>query len=403
MSRSVNVWTILLAICLLPTVRLSLAAETVSKAIAKPLQAANAASKNRKWSECISNLKQADAMSGKSPYEISIINQLMAYCSNGSGDSAATARALEEGLVSGQLSDAQLATRYKQLMQLNYTTRNYSKAIDYGNRAIKAGTADGDIFTLVAQSYYLLGDYRTAQRFTSDWTTSQEKRGQRPKENMLQINLDSCMKLGDQICSTRLFEKLVVYYPKPAYWANLMRSMFRSGGGEQIKLNVYRLANEVGSMREGSDYAEMAQMAIEQGLPSEAQSVLETGFERNAFKEQREIDRTKRLLTSAKTQAVAEKMNLVKAEREAASAKTGEADIRVGQSFVSFGQYSQGIQTLKRGIAKGGLQSQGAAQITLGIALIKSGDKSAALKAFRLAKGDESTVRLAKLWSLRAQ
>ena len=50
------------------------------------------------------------------------------------------------------------------LLQLNYQLKNYDKAIRVGNRAIKGGFATDDNKRLIAQAYYLKGDYKSAQK-----------------------------------------------------------------------------------------------------------------------------------------------------------------------------------------------------------------------------------------------
>jgi len=179
--------------------------------------------------------------------------------------------------------------------------------------------------------------------------------------------------------------------------------MFREGGDDKTKLNVFRLAVDVGSMRRGDDYAEMAQLAIEQGLASEAQAALEAGFARKAFTEQRDIDRNTRLLTAAKTRAATEKAGLAQADKAASAGAKGDADVVVGESYMGQGQYAQAVVAIKRGLAKGNVTNPGAAQTTLGIALLKSGAKAEAAQAFKSVKGDDAQQRLAKLWAFRVR
>ena len=136
-------------------------------------------------------------------------------------------------------------------------------------------------------------------------------------------------------------------------------------------------------MRRGDDYAEMAQLAIEQGLPSEAQAALESGFARKVFTEQRDIDRNTRLLNAAKTKAATEKAGLAQADRAAAAGAKGDADVLVGESYLGAGQYAQAVTAIKRGLAKGNVANAAAAQTTLGIALLKSGAKADAANTFK--------------------
>ena len=74
----------------------------------------------------------------------------------------------------------------------------------------------------------------------------------------------------------------------------------------------------------------------------------------------------------------------------------------VGQAFLSYGEYDQAIEALERGIKKGSVRLPEEAQISLGIAYLKKGQKAQAQTAFKAVKGDTPWSRLAGLWVLRA-
>jgi hypothetical protein len=376
-------------------------AEKVSPAVAKTLQAAQNASKAKKWGECLSNLRTADGAAGKTAYDSFIINELTAFCALSSNDVATATAAMQTNLSSPFAAD-KVAQRTRDLAKVHFNARNYAKTIEIGRGAIKSGYADADTFLVVAQSYYQQNDYKNAREFTGSWIRDLEKRGQRPKENAIQIYVTSCMRLKDEACTAAGFEKLVTYYPDPAGWANLMQSLFATRN-DAAAFNAYRLATEVGAMRTGDDYTEMAQRAIEKGLPGEAQTALEAGFARKAFTEKRDVDRNTRLLATAKERAAADRAALAKADKEAAAGKSADADLRVGQAYMSYGQYPAAVAAIQRGIAKGNASDPAEAQMVLGIAQLKAGNRSEATKAFRAVKGDADIQRVAKLWSLRAQ
>jgi len=376
-------------------------AEKVSPAVAKTLQAAQNASKAKRWGECLSNLRTADGAAGKTAYDSFIINELTAFCALSSNDVATATAAMQTNLSSPFAAD-KVAQRTRDLAKVHFNARNYAKTIEIGRGAIKSGYADADTFLVVAQSYYQQNDYKNAREFTGSWIRDLEKRGQRPKENAIQIYVTSCMRLKDEACTAAGFEKLVTYYPDPAGWANLMQSLFATRN-DAAAFNAYRLATEVGAMRTGDDYTEMAQRAIEKGLPGEAQAALEAGFARKAFTEKRDVDRNTRLLATAKERAAADRAGLAKADKEAAAGKSADADLRVGQAYMSYGQYPAAVAAIQRGIAKGNASDPAEAQMVLGIAQLKAGNRSEATKAFRAVKGDADIQRVAKLWSLRAQ
>jgi hypothetical protein len=399
MTKSVLVWSaVSVAVSLFAAGNVQ--AETVSKGIAKTLQSAQTASKAKKWSGCLSDLKQAEGAGGLTPYDTYIINELRGFCAFSSGDSATALRAYEANLSSQYATKASMPGRIKALMQINYNARNYAKAIEYGQRAISNGTADSDVYTLIAQSYYVQNDFKNTRDFAGRWIADQEKRGQTPKQNALDMYVTACMKLNDAACTSTGFEKLVSYYPNPDAWANLMQALFKASD-EASMLQTYRLATEVGAMRNGDDYTEMAQLALEKGLPAEAQAAIEAGFARKAFVEQRDVDRNNRLLANAKGKVAADKAALAQRDKQAAAGKSGDADLAVAESYLSYGQYAEAVAAAQRGIAKG-VTSAANAQLVLGLAQYKAGNKAEAVKAFKAVKGTDNLARLAKLWSLRA-
>ena len=88
----------------------------------------------------------------------------------------------------------------------------------------------------------------------------------------------ACEKVNDNSCVTKVYEKLVVFYPKTEYWANLLRSLKQGDTNDKQKINVLRLAAAVDVLKNGEDFTEMAQIALDEGLPAEAQSALEQAF-----------------------------------------------------------------------------------------------------------------------------
>jgi hypothetical protein len=374
----------------------------VSAAAGKLLQEAQAASKSGKWADCLSKLRQAEAAPGRNSYDSYVINELRGFCALRSNDFSTAVAAFETNLASQFVDPSQIPSRTKSIIQLYYNARNYAKAVEFGQRAIEQGSADNDIYLLVAQSYYVQKDYTSARDFVRNWMRSQERRGQRPRENAIQIYLTSCINLKDAACQTEGFEKLVTYYPNPESWQNLMQSLFRSRS-EVVQFNAFRLASEVGALTRADDYTEMAQLALERGLPGEAQAALEKAFAQKLFTEKRDIDRNTRLLQTAKERATQQRAGLAKAERDAAAGATGDAQVTVGQAFLSYGQAEKAVAAIQAGIKKGSLTSAPEAQLALGMALLKAGNKPEARRAFSAIKGDGDLERIGKLWALRAR
>lgn len=375
--------------------------QQVSKAAAKILKAANDAYQAKKWDECVKKANEGANVAGHTAFDSYVANQLLGSCYQRLGNNEEAVKAIEAQIESGFMPAAQQAQFLKSLAVIYYQQKNYAKAVDFGNRVIKGGGGDTEIYTVVGQGLYLQNKYGEAAKFISDYVKDQEAKGQQPKEQTL-ILLRSAYERGDNNAgSADTLEKLVMYYPKKEYWNNLLYSVRKLKLTDRQTLQVYRLMIATQTMQQASDYAEMAELAISGGNPGEAQKVLEAGNAANVFTEQRDKDRTARMLNSLKDSTAKDLASLPKLEAEAKNAKNGEVDVALGNAYLSYGQNDKAVAAFNAGLAKGSLKNLADAQLTLGIAQVRAGDKAGALKSFRAVKTDDAaTMRIAKLWSL---
>lgn len=379
---------------------------TVSRDLAKPLKAAKDALDQKKYSDAIAKLKEAEANPKKTPYDEHVINELAAVSYARIGNYAEAVKGFEAQVDDGFLQQSEIPQRVKAVSQLNYQLKNYDKAIEYGNRAIKGGYGDEEIDIIVGQSYYLKGDWKNTLKFEEGLVDSEIKAGHAPKEQSLKLVLSSCAKLEDGDCQTKSLEKLVAYYPEPDYWKQLLYTMAKDKvaiQSDKATLQLYRLMSEVDVLDQPEQYNEMAQLAIEQGSPGEAVHILEKGFQKGIFADARSSDKNKRLLESAKKTAAQDQASLAKTEKVADSAPTGDQDVGVGYAYLGYGQYDKASDLLSKGLSKGKVKSEAEARLLLGIAQLKAGHKDDAVKSFHAVKGDPTLERLANLWSLHAK
>ncbi len=378
---------------------------TVSKELAKTLKSAQEAVQAKKFADALSKLKEAENHPKKSPYDQHVINELSAYAYARTGNATEAAKANEALVNDGFTPQSEIPARIKAVAAAEYGMKNYDKAIDYGNRAIKGGFADDEIKTVVGQSYYLKGDYKNTVKFLQPLIDADIKAGRTPKDQSLQLVMSSCEKTEDEQCQTKSLERLVTYYPKPDYWKGLLYGLRQDHdmSSDRNVFQLFRLMSEVDVLQRGEDYTEMAQIALDQGSPGEAQRILEKGFQKNVFADQRSKDKNTRLLEAAKKAAATDQAQLPKLAQDAAAAPTGDKAVGVGRAYLGYGQYDKAIEQLQQGLKKGGLKSEAEARLLLGIAQYKAGHKDDAQKAFHAVKGDAALERVANLWSLHAK
>jgi len=378
----------------------------VSKDLAKPLKAAQDALQAKKYSDALAKLKEAEGNPKKTPYDQHVINVLAGSAYARTNDFPDAEKAFEAQANDGFTEQSELPRIIKAVAQINYQLKNYDKAIEFGNRAIKGGNGDDEVNVIVGQSYYLKGDYKGTLKFLQPLADADIKAGRTPKDQQLQLIMSSCVKTDDAECTTRALEKLVTYYPKPDYWKDLLYTLQQDKSQTQSDKNtlqLFRLMSEVDVLARPDDYTEMAQLAMEQGSPGEAQHILEKGFQKGIFADQRTKDKNQRLLEQAKKAAVADQASLPKIEKDADAAPTGDKDVGVGLAYLGYQQYDKASDLLSKGITKGGVKSDPEAHLLLGIAQLKAGHKDDAVKSFHAVKGDPALERLANLWTLHAK
>ena len=375
-----------------------------SAKLAKPLKEAHEALGAKKYPEAIAKLKEAEGTAGKTPYDQHLINDMLGFAYYKTGNAAEAAKAWEGEIDDGFLKPDEAAQKTKALAEINYQLKNYDKAVDFGTRAVKGGFADDGIRTIVAQAYYLKGDYKNTLKFEEGIVDNQIKAGETPKNDSLMLIYSACQKMNDEGCATRAMEKLVTYYPKPDNWAQLLYGLRReAGSNEQNLLETYRLMLDTDVLKEPTDYSEMAELALDAGSPGEAQKVLEKAMAKNVFTEQRTKERSQRLLEGAKKRAASDQSTLPKLEQEANAAANGDKNIAVGRAYLGYEQYDKAADQLSKGLNKGVSKSEPESRLMLGIAQLKSGHKDDAVKTFRAVKGDATLERLANLWTLHAK
>jgi tetratricopeptide (TPR) repeat protein len=377
----------------------------ISKQIAKQMVAAQDAMKAKKWQESLSKMREAEAVpGGKSAFDAFTMSQFRAYIYTSTRQEGEAARELENTLNSPCMPEARKADTLKNLVGLYTALRNYPKAIDYGNRALKL-SRDPEIQIYVAQAYYQSGNNKEAVNLMNQ---ALEQGGGRPKEQQLLLILSACTKTNDNACQRKVLEKLVVNYPKTEYWQNLTDALRKGDNNDLQTLNVMRLASHIKVMKKPDEYKEFAQLSLDEKLSCEAQAVLEDGFAKKVFVDKRDVDVNTRLLNTAKTRCVAEKAAVAPAENAANQATTGDAFVKAGAQYLVGGNPGKGAELIQKGITKNSLgkgdqyeaQRTDEAYILLGIAQLKNNNKPEAEKAFRAVKRDPTMASIARFWLL---
>jgi tetratricopeptide (TPR) repeat protein len=375
-------------------------ANHVSNAVGTRLQEAVKLANEKKFAEAVAKVKEAQAQA-KTPFDTFTTQQFLVTFASQSGDSAGALRALEQIIDSQYLDEGARFKYVKFMTAFYYQTKSYGKTIEFGQRWLKSTPGDVDAIVLVGQSYFLQKDCKNAIKYMDQAIDASERSGKPLKENYYKIKLQCVTDAGSAAGQLEVFQQLVEHFPSREYWDQLL-ILSRRDVPDRTLLQMYRLMYETDNVNIPAEYMEMAQLAIEFGYPGEAQNVLERGFSTKVLENDKEVDRFRRLLDGAKKEADGDKRSLPLLDKESRNAKTGDADVKLGFAYLTYGDSAKAIEAIERGIGKGGVKNMAEAKIFLGMAYLKAKRTDDARKAFREAREDQILGKVAKLWLLRA-
>ncbi len=377
-------------------------ADPLRPQVGKPLQAAQVALRKRDFAGAMRDVNAADAVRDKTPDETYVIDQMRAAVAQSSGDVAASVGADDVLIASPRTSAAEKTRLLMAEAGLAYTAHDYGRTVTALERYFKAGGNDPQMHTLLIQSYYLLKDYPQAAQAQARQIAMEERARQVPTENQLQLLAAVQQQSRDLNGFNATMVKLVQYYPKPDYWANLMQGLRTNPNvPERLQYDVDRIRLAVGLLTSTADFMDMAELAVQQGVPMQAQKVMAAGYASGALGRDAGAPREARLKALIDQTAAAKKASLASDEAAARAAPDGNALVAVGSNAVDAGQALQGLALMQAGIAKGGLVSADDARLHLGLAQMDAGMKPDAIRTLQTVGGTDGAADMAHLWILQ--
>jgi hypothetical protein len=369
----------------------------VSAAISKPLQAAQRAMQAKDFDEAFTQVKKAQSASGeKTAYDNYVIDVMFMQIYQGKNDQADLVGTLTDTAQSQYATTEQQKIWYKFIAQYWYRQKDYSKALDAAKQAQQHGATDAGTMDLIAKAQYLSENYAEAASMMREIVSQQE----RPSEDSLKLLWQFDLKAKDDAGAASAIEELVALYPKPEYWQIALAPLARMNIKDaRLELHVYRLMSDVGTLKTSRDYDDMALIALDQGYPSEAASVLQEALQRNVFSEQRDKDRYQHLLDRSRQRAATDQPKLDKSEPA-----DGDGLVQLGAAYMSYGRYDKAVANIQEGIARGDLKSSDEAYLLLGIAELRLNQTPDAQRAFNkvATSSDTRYSRLGALWAARS-
>lgn len=407
--------SVALAICLAVATAASMTTSTVayaqqakakvSKAVGEPLNAAKAAVEKRQFDTALAEIKKAQAVEKKTPVEEYQIDEFLAYIYNSQKKYPDAAKVYERTLTSTLMTPDRADERTKVISQLYFEAKDYKKTIEWTKRWLEKHKGQEAMTAQLAFAHFLSDDFKSAAAVMAPLVNAVEKSGRPPNEDHVKLLLNAYYKTDNKEGITDALKKMVRYFPKPEYWDKLVDLYRGSNDPGRVTLGYFRLMNQVGVLKRKGDYVEMAQLGLENGVPGESEQIVESGMAKGILKstDKSEQGRYDRVLAAAKKQAATNKAGLAQVQKDADKSTTGQIDVGLGQAYMSYGRLDEAIASLERGIKKGGVTDLDEANVSLGIAYLRKGQKEPARQAFKNVKAGSKWAGLAELWTLQSQ
>ncbi|HEX4025155.1 MAG TPA: hypothetical protein VHX52_10710 [Steroidobacteraceae bacterium] len=373
----------------------------ISGFLARPLKDAQDAIKAMDYNKAVTSLKKAqDAKGKKTPFDSYVIDVLFLQAYDGLHDRADEAPMLMQASNSQYANAEQQQSWRRVAVGIYFQDKNYAKTIEAGEEAIQHGTSQ-DVYATVALAQQALGKYKDAAATVEKVIEKQPK----PAENLLVFQWNAYSKIGDKADAAKVIDKLVTYYPKPDYWLNAMNPLLHMDINDaHVQLEVYRLMDDVGVLKQPRDFAQMAQLSFDQGYPGETVAILQEAFQKKVFTDPRDVLRYQHLLMGAMQRATQDQAQLPAEVQKAQAASGGDQLVAVGEAYLSYNQPDRAVPLMEAGVAKGGLKYPEEANLLLGIAQLRSHNAAGAHRSFDkvASSSNEGYAQLGRLWVLHS-
>jgi tetratricopeptide (TPR) repeat protein len=365
--------------------------ETVSRTVYERLDKVQKAIEAENWPAAAAGLEAILASGKLNAAEQSLVQQTFGYVYSGQEQYAKAAAAFEKALALGGLPDSAQHNARFNLGQLYLLTGQTDKGI----QALEAWFQQAEnpsaaAYMLLANAYAGKGDHRAAWRWAEPGLAKMET----PRESWIALGAQLNLQLEQYREARRWLEQLVSRWPKRTYWMQLV-AVYGQTDEPRKALVAMEMAQRQGYLSGSKDLVRLAQLYVFNGNPYRAGTLLEEGLASGTIEKSRE---NYELLANAWT--LAREYERALGPLGQAAERSGEGDlwVRLGQLHLDAERWSDAEAALRKGIARGGLDHPGEAQLLLGIALYQRGSREDAREAFERAARDPGSAGQARQW-----
>jgi len=318
-----------------------------------------------------------------------LIARLQLQAAAGANDNAAMETAIAAVAASNYLDAGRLSDLYVALGGTYYKGKLYPQAAAAFQKALAINPQNRDAGTMTAEALLGAGQKAEAAAAFQRLIQARSAGGQKPEENLFQRAVAVAYEAKSP-AAIDLARQWVAAYPTPSSWSDSI-AIYRNLnlGDAEATLDLLRLKQTLGILS-APEYAALAGAATDQLIFDEAQSVLDAGLAAKKIDPASASGRD--LIGVLKVKAKPTAADLGEAMKIAAN---GKALMRIGDNYAALGDYAHAVEAYKLAMGKpdGDLA---VANLHIGMALARSGDKAGAAAALNAVTGPRAEI--AKYW-----
>jgi tetratricopeptide (TPR) repeat protein len=319
-----------------------------------------------------------------------LIGELQLKGSLASGDNAGLRSAIDTIAASGYVSAPEVAQLYLSLGGTYYNNKQFDNAASAFQQGLAIDPNNADMVLDLAEARVAQGQIAQAVSLFQQAIQKQATAGQKPEEALFKrafsVAYDARLPLAAE-----LGREWAAAYPSADSWRDSIAA-YRNLNQTDIEgtLDLLRLMEVTNSLQRPADYQLFVTAAAKIGNYNEAQKALDEGIASKVVDPASTDFRD--IVSGLKVKPKATAADLAVA---ATTAKSSETLLHIGDRYYAMGDYAKAAELDRSAMAKPGADTA-EANLHLGMALARAGDKAGAAAALQQVTGAHAAI--AKFW-----
>ncbi len=323
------------------------------------------------------------------------IGQLQLKAALATKDNTAMGSAVDAIANSGFVDGATSSKLYASFGTTLYNNKDYGPAAVAFQKAVTVDPNNVEVYSLLGEAKFAQGQKAEA---ASDFQRAIQLKlasGQKPDAALMQRAVAVAYEARSP-AAVELGRQWIAAYPSAENWRNAI-AIYRNLNHPDVEgtLDLLRLMQATGALTTAGDYALFAEASADQMNFNEAQAVIDAGIAAKL------VDpasaRFRDIVSGLKNKQKATAVDLEAAVKMSPSPINL---LRIGDRYYGMGNYAKAAETYRDVLTKPGADKD-LANLHLGMALARSGDKAGAAGALKAVAGAQADV--AKYWLVYAQ